>query len=148
MRSALPILCAALLASPSATLGQPSSDTQAAIAGAIEAWESAWNAGDGAGIAALYADDAMLLPPGGEPVEGREAIQAFLQSAIDEAGVQTALKTRELESYGDVAIEVGSYVDTGADGAHVDHGKYMAWWKKVDGSWRLFREIWNSSMTP
>ncbi len=147
MRSVMPILCAALLALPSATLGQASPDAQAAIAEANAAWEAAWNAGDGAGIAALYTDDAMLLPPGGEPIEGREAIQAFWQTAV-ESGTQAALKTSELEIHGDLATEVGSYVDTGADGAHVDHGKYMVMWKKVDGNWKLHRDIWNSSMTP
>ncbi len=89
----------------------------------------------------------MLLPPGGEPIEGREAIQAFWQTAV-ESGTQAALKTSELEIHGDLATEVGSYVDTGADGAHVDHGKYMVMWKKVDGNWKLHRDIWNSSMTP
>ena len=147
MRSVTPILCVALLALPSATLGQASPDEQA-IAEANAAWEAAFNAGDGAGMAALYTEDAMLLPPGGESVEGRAAIEAFWQSAIEELGVQAALKTSELEIHGDMATEVGSFVDTGADGAHVDHGKYVVLWKKVDGDWKLHRDIWNSSMTP
>ena len=123
-------------------------EAQVAITEAIDVWEAAWNAGDAAGIAALYADDAMLLPPGGEPVS-HEAIQAFVQDALDEqAGVQIAIETREVDSYGDWAIAVGSYVFTDADGGHVDHGKYMWVWKNVDGSWRLTRAIWNSSMEP
>ena len=123
-------------------------EAQAAITEAIDLWEAAWNAGDAAGMVALYTDDAMLLPPGGEPVS-HEAIQAFWQDAIDEqAGVQIALETLEVDSYGDVAIEVGSYVFTDADGGHIDHGKYVVMWKNVDGSWRLTRDIWNSSMTP
>ncbi|MFQ5889018.1 MAG: YybH family protein [Gemmatimonadota bacterium] len=148
MRNVVPMLCASLLALPSVSLGQASSDTRAAIAEATEAWEAAWNAGDGAGIAALYTDDAMLLPPGSEPIEGREAIQAFWQSAV-ESGSQAELKMGEVEDFGETAIEVrGSYVVTGADGAHLDHGKYIVVWKKVDGSWKLHRDIWNSSMTP
>ena len=147
MRSVMPILCAALLALPSATLGQASPDEQA-IVELIAAWEAAFNAGDGAGIAALHADDAMLLPPGSEAVEGRAAIEAFWQSTIEELGVQVALTTSELESHMATAIEVGSYVFTSADGSHVDHGKYVVLWKKVDGDWKLHRDIWNSSMTP
>ena len=147
MRAVTPILCVALLALPSATLGQASPDEQA-IAEANAALEAAFNAGDGAGMAALYTEDAMLLPPGGESVEGRAAIEAFWQSAIEELGVQVALKTSELKSHMDAATEVGSYVFTGEGGSHVDHGKYVVLWKKVDGDWKLHRDIWNSSMTP
>ena len=46
----------------------------------------------------------------------------------------------------DHAIDVGSFVETAADGSHKDHGKYVAIWAKVDGSWKMVRDIWNSSM--
>jgi hypothetical protein len=36
-----------------------------------------FNAGDIASVAALYTEDAVVLPPGADMVEGRSAIQAF-----------------------------------------------------------------------
>ena len=144
MRTVLPFLSAALLALPSTTLGQAA---QTAITEVNEGWEAAYNAADGAGVAALYTDDAILLPPGSEPVKGREAIEAFWQSSV-ESGTQVELKMGELEDHGDTAIEVSYFVMTAADGEHADHGKYIVVWKKVDGSWKMHRDIFNSSMTP
>lgn len=147
MRSVMPLICTALLALPSAALGQGADDAEAAIAEGTAAWAAAWDAGDGAGIAALYTGGAMLLPPGSGSVEGHDAIQAFWQKQL-ESGMQLALESNEVEIHSDIAIVVGSYVFTGADGAHVDHGKYIEVRKRVDGSWKIHRDIWNSSMTP
>ena len=99
-------------------------------------------------IAAVYAEDAMILPPGNQAIQGREAIQAYWQAALDEAeGVTSTIETKEVHVVGDAAaIEVGSYTDTNADGSHRDHGKYVAVWTKVDGTWMLARDIFNSSM--
>ncbi len=45
-----------------------------------------------------------------------------------------------------MAVEIGTYANTGPGGEHVDHGKYLAVWMKIDGSWKLVRDIFNSSM--
>ena len=147
MRSAALVVCAALLTFPSALLGQADPDAQVAVKEGGMAWAAAWNAGNAAGIAALYADDATLLPPDGNAVQGKAAIEAFWKGVMDALpGVTVALETKELHNLGDVAVEVGSYTDTGADGEHVDHGKYLVVWMLKDGSWQMARDIWNSSM--
>ncbi len=50
---------------------------RAEIEAVNEKFIAALNGGDAAGIAALYTEDAMLLPPNSEMLEGREAAQAF-----------------------------------------------------------------------
>ncbi|MFQ5680198.1 MAG: YybH family protein [Gemmatimonadota bacterium] len=146
MRSLMPTLCAALLAVPSAALGQ-ADDAKSAISELAPVFAAAWNDGDAAAIAAQYADGAVILPPGSEPVQGAEAIVAFFTKEL-ESGLRLELTTKEVHDFGDRALEVGSFVFTYADGGHADHGKYMALWKKVDGSWKIYRDTWNSSMTP
>ena len=47
------------------------------------------NAGDAAGVAALYEPQAVLAYPADRPVTGREAIQAIYQQMVD-AGVKFA----------------------------------------------------------
>jgi ketosteroid isomerase-like protein len=49
------------------------------------------NAGDGAGVAALYDPDAVLAYPADQPTFGRQAIQAVFQRMVD-AGIRFALE--------------------------------------------------------
>ena len=148
MRSAGLILCATLLALPSAAFGQADSGAEAAVNEGAVAWQTAWNSGDAAALAALYSADAIVMAPGADAMQGQEAIEAGLAVAIEMAeGSQMALTPGEIIPVeGDHAIEVGSFVETAADGSHKDHGKYVAVWAKVDGSWKIVRDIWNSSM--
>jgi hypothetical protein len=46
------------------------------------------NAGDAAGVAALYEPRAVLAYPADQPVTGREAIQAICQQMADAGGVR------------------------------------------------------------
>ncbi len=48
----------------------------------------------------------------------------------------------------DTASEVGRYVVKDAAGKKIDHGKYIVIWKKVAGTWKLYRDIWNTSDAP
>ena len=147
MRSAVLVVCAALLAIPSAVFGQADPDAQVAVKEGGMVWAAAWNAGNAADIAALYSEDARLLPPGSGEVQGREAIEAYWQTQIDAApGVKVALETKEVHNLGDVAVEVGAYVNTGPEGEHAGHGKYLVVWVRKDGTWQMTRDIWNSSM--
>ena len=147
MRSAVLVVCAALLAFPSVALGQEDPDAQVGVKEGSMAWKAAWNAGNGAGIAALYAEDAVILPPGGNAVQGMEAIAAYWQASIDELpGSTVELTTDELHNLGEVAVEVGSYATTGAGGEHLDHGRYLVVWMLKDGTWKMARDIWNSGM--
>lgn len=41
----------------------------------LSAWYAAFNAGDAAAVASLYAPEAVRLPPDGEPMRGRAAIE-------------------------------------------------------------------------
>ena len=61
-------------------------------------------------------------------------------------GVATAtLETVELDDHGDTAIEEGRFTLAGADGEVIDRGKYIVVWKNDGGTWKLHKDIWNSS---
>lgn len=140
------LLCAALLVFPATTWAQ---GADAAVKQGAKAWMDAFTAGDAATLASLYSEDALLLAPGAEPIEGREAIQAYWQTAMDATpGATAQLTTREVHAMGNgVAVEVGAFVLTDADGGHLDHGKYVVVWKRTDDGWKLARDIYNSSMS-
>lgn len=103
--------------------------------------------GDAAALAAVYAPDARVLPPGSPAITGG-AIEQFWQGVLDMGITGGALKTGSLEEREDVAIEEGQYeLRAGAD--VIDAGKYVVVHRKQpDGGWRWGLDIWNSDSAP
>ena len=106
--------------------------------------------GNGAAIAALYTDDATLMPPNSEMINGKSGIEAFWKGGL-EMGIRDAvLTTVEVLGMGDLACEIGQYklkIQPGGQAALEDNGKYIVIWKRqADGSWKLHVDIWNTSM--
>ena len=116
------------------------------IAGRAAAWQEAYNAGNLEAVAALYTEDSCRMPPNLETVEGQEAIVGNLQAFKDMGGAQVNLAVTEAESVGDMAYGAGTYEITGADGSHVDHGKWLNVSKRVNGEWKIYCDIWNTNM--
>ncbi len=108
---------------------------------------SAFNEGDATTVASFYTEDAALLSPNAQPVNGRDAIQAFWQGAID-AGMKIGmLRATEVDARGDLAYEVGGFklLVPGERGTTEVVGKYIVVWKRGDHTWRLHRDIWNTT---
>jgi len=139
------VLTALVFALPSAGTAQGGGDTRGQIEKMAQAWQKAYNSGDAAAVAALYAKDAKLMPPGAEPASGSSAIQAFFTADM-KGGAKMALTTEDVTGFGDYALETGKWVATSADGKHLDHGQYATFYKKADGGWKISRDTWNSSM--
>jgi uncharacterized protein (TIGR02246 family) len=123
-----------------------STEVRDAIADANEMFMAAFGQGDAAGLAALYTEDGQVLPPNGDFVTGKQAIQGFWQALMD-MGIKAAkLEIVEVEGHGDTAIDVSKYTLKGEAGQVLDQGKYIVIWKREDGQWKLHRDIFNSSM--
>ena len=123
-------------------------DVRSAIREADDAFEATFGRGDAAGMAALYTEDGMLLPTGSDFVKGRAAIRAFWQGAMDMGLTEARLEIVEVERQDDAVIEVGRYRLGTAGGDVADEGKYLVVWKEEGGTWKLHRDIWNSSRAP
>ena len=110
-------------------------------------WGEAYQSGDPAAVAAIYAEDATLLPPNRQMADGRDAIQEIWAAMIDD-GVSAEATFTETGSEGDLGYKVGSYVTKDSQGKSLDEGKFVEIWKRVDGEWKLHRDIYNSSLPP
>lgn len=104
-----------------------------------------WNAGDFDGVAAMYTDDAVMLPQGSPPIEGRQAIRDT-HARISRLGVgRQEFETLMLDDHGDTVIEVGIYRCYG-DSNLVEEGNTMLVWKRQpDGSWKLHWDNFHST---
>ena len=104
-----------------------------------------FRASDAAAVADCYTSDAQLLPANSEPISGREAIEGFWRNVMGMGIAGVKLETAELEAQGDLAVEIGRYVLSGADGGALDNGKYVVVWHRDAGTWKLHRDIWTTS---
>lgn len=118
--------------------------TRKAIEEQDRAYDVAFNRGDAKALAALYADDAHIYPPNHPVVKGRAAVETYWKGMFAASGDKNASKPLEVQDFGDVAVETGTWAGTGADGTSRAHGKFIAVWKKVAGQWKLYRETWNA----
>lgn len=116
------------------------------IRSANDRFEQNIGKGDAMGMANLYTEDGMLMPTGSGIIKGKAAIQDFWRGAMG-MGIKSAkLETMEVEQCENTAIETGHYTLAGADDQVIDKGKYIVIWKNEGGSWKLQKDIWNSSL--
>jgi uncharacterized protein (TIGR02246 family) len=110
-----------------------------------ESFMAAFQKGDTAAIGQMYAEDAYLLPSGGEMVKGRAAIQAFWTKAAEGIG-DFKLTTVDVKPLGnDAAREIGTFtLKTKGQPPQEVAGKYVVVWQKVGGDWKLATDIWNT----
>jgi uncharacterized protein (TIGR02246 family) len=107
-------------------------------------FEAAYNSGDLAALAALYVEDARLLPPDAEVVRGRQGAQAVFGGARSMGLHRVSLETLEVLPLGeDAACEIGHGALIPEQGAAV-RVKYAVVWRRTDGQWRLAVDTWNS----
>ena len=121
----------------------PDPGARQAIEAAVTRYVAASNRGDADALMELYAEDAVLLPPDHEPIEGRQAIGEFWRQGTDEGLEVTTLR---VGTDGKLGYLVGRYRLPATASEPADSGKYvMCLERQSDGSWKLTADIWNSS---
>jgi ketosteroid isomerase-like protein len=102
-----------------------------------------FNQGDALRTAAHYTDDAQILPPRHPAIEGKPAIAAFFEANIDKY-IGFGNDTTWSVVRGDVAVEQGVYsVRNVRVGQNVEAGKYIRIWKRINGTWKLYRDMFS-----
>ena len=123
---------------------QSITDDRRAVEATVNRYVEATNSGDAEALAQLYEDDAVLLPPDHQPVEGRAAIGEFWRQGTDEGLEVTTLR---LDVDGGIGYLVAQYTLLGTDEEPADSGKTVMCLKRQrDGSWKVTADIWNSNV--
>ena len=120
---------------------QPGTEAAAEV---TAAWSKAFDSGNAAALAALYADNARSLPTGGAPLVGRSDIESYWRGDIGEGGATTTLTTTDAIAQGDFLHVEGTYQVNGANNAALANGQYQQLWTRADGAWQLQREMWRT----
>ena len=136
------------MADATETKDSPAFDLAAAKS-AIEAenakFMDAFKKGDSAGVASNYSDDAQALPPNGDPVM-KSGIAPLWGSNMRMGVKEVKLVVDDIAGNDDIIAETGHYEILAAENKMLDKGKYVVVWKPVNGVWKIYRDIWNSSM--
>jgi ketosteroid isomerase-like protein len=128
-------------------MSRPPSDSDlAGLQLSHQEYMAAYNRGNAAGVASLFTQNAQLFPAHTGVVANRQAIQAFWQGTMDLGIRSILLETQEAEAQRESCTEIGRYTFLGGKGQVLDTGKYIAIWKKVNGTWFLHRYIWTTSL--
>jgi uncharacterized protein (TIGR02246 family) len=128
------------------SVGSPAlAQNRATIEKLNDAWTAAFNKGDAAAVAALYSEDAYVLPPGSAMVKGRAAIEAFWRQAAQQM-TDAKLTTLDVLPLGrSAAREIGTVtLKTKSQPPQEVVGKYVVVWRKVGRDWKLATDIWNT----
>jgi len=128
------------------SLGSPAlAQNKATIEKLNDAWTAAFSKGDAAAVAALYTEDAYVLPPGSAMVKGRAGIEAFWRQAAQQMS-DAKLTTVDVLPLGrSAAREIGTVtLKTKSQPPQEVVGKYVVVWRKVGRDWKLATDIWNT----
>ena len=115
----------------------------------------AWASKDADKIMAFYADDAVLMTPGSEMVQGKDAIHEAMKGMLSDPAISLTFQSSksEVAKSGDLGYTAGTYKLTLTDPAThkpiTDHGNYVTTFRKqADGSWKAVADIASSAVPP
>ena len=154
-RSSRRFVPASILVTLAACAGGAAHDTtadQAAIRAVALAWKAAFNAGDSAAVSALYAQDAVLSPPGAPLVQGRARIaDYFLLKVAQFSGSGLSVEDAplgEVSVSGDLGFQWETYRIKDQSGAVVDAGRLLTLLRREGRNWLIVGDTWNSDAAP
>jgi uncharacterized protein (TIGR02246 family) len=142
---------AAACAAPAAP--DTTAEDTAAINALRSAWMTAYNAGDAAGLAALYTENASVMNAGEATVTGRAAIQAYYEGMFAQMTGTSDVRSSAMAVSGAWAYDSGEYSGAMTPKAGGDAmnraGRYVVILQKdAAGTWHLARAITNDPMPP
>jgi ketosteroid isomerase-like protein len=143
------LLAASLLSLGGCAASAPNTAADEAKLKAVDqSWFEAYARGDAVGIANLYAQDAIVMPPNVTALSGRAAIQAYLVTGIaNTKKANLSIKGGPFTGVGvagDSGWLSGTWLLTDASGAKIDTGSYLEVFHRTQTGWRMTRDIWNS----
>ncbi len=114
-----------------------------------DAYASAVNAGDSARYAALFAQDAIRMPPGAELEHGRDKIREAEQADYDTAKWNVAFKPRDALTIADdwvYGIADGEVTIVPRAGGETSNVRLTVTWlyeRQPSGKWLIKRQMWS-----
>ena len=117
-------------------------------------WSDQVAAGDLEGALAHWAEDAVMMPPGLPPLEGKAAIREYVEAAAQIPGFRIEWEpvSVHMAEAGDLAYMIERNTITVNDSLGnpvTSHGKVVTVWRKdAEGTWKNVVDMWNEAPPP
>jgi len=116
------------------------------LAAAYVDWEHQYQSKDFKKLAELYTTDCKVFSPGQPVAKGREACSKAFEGASSAGIAKIVLRSNDVLDMGnDMASDSSYYWMYNQEGQQVDNGKAVVVWKKIDGHWKMYYDIFNSN---
>jgi ketosteroid isomerase-like protein len=112
----------------------------------ISRFIKAFNNGQASIVASLYSKDSKLFPQNSDVVNSSREISSYWQSVLSHGIQSIELHSLESMSCEDTYSELTEYIMKDAKGEILDKGRQINLWKKIDGKWKIYRQMINSSL--
>lgn len=112
----------------------------------VRAFSAAYMNADAAGIASMYTSDAKIFPRNSNIISGRPLIEKYWQFAEGVKDLYHKVTPSEIRIIKNYAYDYGYYEGstTNKKGKKTEFtGKYVIVWKKENGDWKIYLDIWN-----
>ncbi|XP_077983051.1 uncharacterized protein LOC144437893 [Glandiceps talaboti] len=95
-------------------------------------------------ILELYTEDCRIMPGGKDVVIGKQGMADEIVKFREAGVVKVISPTDEIGTIDEItAYCVGRFTTYGEDGSEISKGVDLNIWKKIDGVYYLYTDIWN-----
>ena len=112
----------------------------------VRASASGWSAAEVAALSDFYTEEAILFPPRGEPIRGRDAVHRYWSRSPDRKILEHTIETERVDIDGDLAADHGTFAVTFQSGEEAPQKSTMRfvsiWRRGSDGAWRKQLDTW------
>lgn len=112
----------------------------------ITAFSKAVVSGDATALGLAYTEDGKLFPNNLDIVSGRDSVTSYWTFSEDSKIIYHKVTPSEIKILGDEAYDFGYYEGTTVESNGDENswrGKYVIVWRKVEGEWKIYLDIWN-----
>ncbi|MEO1413717.1 MAG: nuclear transport factor 2 family protein [Bacteroidota bacterium] len=103
--------------------------------------------GDHEAVGKCYTSDAKIFPNNRDIIAGQEDVTTYWKMPEGVAITYHKVTPEEIKIIGDEAYDYGYYegkTKSAERGESSWGGKYVIIWRKVEGEWKIYLDIWNS----
>jgi len=113
----------------------------------ISAFSKAYMSGDIDALISMYTDDGKIFPNNKKILSGKDELKDYWAVPEDVKILHHKVTPEEIHIENNIAYDYGYYEGKTLtkDNKEVSwHGKYTIVWKKTDGEWKIYLDIWNN----